>query len=217
MKIAIISANLGRFDKPIPWFDQVVPGAEVSTHIFTDSNFPPRDRAMTPRLQAKIPKCFGWQLVPDCDVYIWVDASFALLNQDAAAWMVEQLEDQEMVVFKHPWRKTVGEEWRFLEKRIGQSRSGGRYLAKRYAHEIKGDWDDNAPLYAAGIFIYRPTSIIRYVMKDWWYYVTRFHLNDQLSLSTVLNKYQCNWNVIDKNIYDNGYFTFTRTREWLKK
>jgi hypothetical protein len=172
---------------------------------------------MTPRLQAKIPKCFGWQLVPGCDMYIWVDASFALLRSDAAEWICEQMDGAEIAVFKHPWRKTVEEELKFLEQRIGSSRSGGRYLAKRYAHEMRGDWDNRAPLYAAGIFIYRNSRVIQDVMKDWWYYISRYHLNDQLSLSTAMNRNLCRRNVIDKDIYDNGYFTFTRTREWLKK
>jgi hypothetical protein len=64
----------------------------LTFHRFTDANFPPRPLAMTSRLQAGIPKMFGWQLRPGHDVYIWIDASRGLLRDDSVAWFLEQLE-----------------------------------------------------------------------------------------------------------------------------
>lgn len=208
MKIAIITANLNNFDKYIPWVEQDIP-AEVFR--YTDKNFPLRDRAMTSRLQAKIPKCFGWQLAPDYDIYIWVDASFAVLRPDAISWLVQKLGKSNMAVFKHPERETVADECKFLEERLRRS----PYVFKRYRHELKGEWIESLPLYAMGIFTYRPTSEVKNALKEWWYFISRYHLNDQLSFPTALAMHNISVTRINEDIYNIPYFTFTRTREYL--
>ena len=84
MKVAVISANLGNFEKKL-WFKQKNI-ASATLIMFTDANFPPR-KSMSPRFQAKIPKCFGWQMLPGYDIYLWMDAQFALLI-GGVEWMM---------------------------------------------------------------------------------------------------------------------------------
>lgn len=207
MKLTIISANLGRFDKYVPSVEQM--GKPEFLDI-TDKEFSLRSQAMTPRLQAKIPKCFGYQFAPGSELCLWVDASFALLRVDSAEWIIQQLGGNDLAVFRHPNRKTVGEEWEYL-----QDRANTGYMLKRYAGELKGEWEDNAPLYAAGVFIYRNIPAVWYLMKEWWYLISRYHVNDQLSLSTAIKRSGCAISVIDEDIYNCPYFTYTRTREYL--
>src|ERR1035437_9134074 len=104
MKVAIISANLGSFDKPVEHARQSVP---CDFFHFTDENFPPRFNSMTSRLQARIVKILGWQMVPGYDYYIWVDSSCALSRPDSVNWFLEQCRNVDMAVFKHPHRKTI--------------------------------------------------------------------------------------------------------------
>ena len=68
-KIAIITANMGNFDKNI---DPVEQSVKADFFRFIDSNFPPRYQAMTSRFQARIPKMFGWQMNPGYDFYIYI-------------------------------------------------------------------------------------------------------------------------------------------------
>ena len=75
MKIAVITANLGNFDPNVDYAEQSL---AYDFYKFTDENFPPRFNSMTPRLQARIVKMFGWQMVPPHDLYIWVDSSCIL-------------------------------------------------------------------------------------------------------------------------------------------
>ena len=62
MQTAIVTANLGNFDKTVPYVKQSVP---YDFYKFTDDNFPPRYCSMTPRLQARLVKMFMWEMVPD--------------------------------------------------------------------------------------------------------------------------------------------------------
>jgi hypothetical protein len=213
MTVALLSANLGRFDMPMEWVPQVVPGHEVSVHRFDDHTFPPRT-SLTPRLQAKAIKVLGYQFVPNADVYVWVDASFALLRDDCVAWLLEQMGSKDAVFFKHPFRQTVGEERAFLKAKLAE---GNQYITKRYAGEWDGPWPDHDPLYAAGIFAYRPTAAVLAMLDRWWQQIARYHINDQLSLPWAIRTSTTDIAVIDADIYGGSPFTFVRTREWLKK
>src|SRR3990167_3032462 len=109
-KIAILSCNLGNFDKVIKPVDQELPDGieQIDYHCFTDSDFPPIT-GLTPRLQYRIPKLFGWQMFPDYDYYIWLDGSMSFTREDSAKWYMGKLGNADMAVFKHPWRKTIQE------------------------------------------------------------------------------------------------------------
>lgn len=221
MRLAIVSANLGSFDREVEWVAQSAPGYDVTVHRFTDANFPPRAKSMTSRLQSRIPKMFAWQMVPGADVYMWVDASFALLDSRAAQWGLEQLGDKDMAVFRHPERKTICEEYEFLKAKMAE---GNEYLLSRYEGELLDEQmeaiaadpsyvDDR--LFSAGIFLYRSTYWVNIAMMTWWHHTTRYHSIDQLAFPYVLGKE--GYHVIEENIYRTPYITHIRNRQWLRE
>ena len=65
MKVAILTANLGNFDTQVDPVTQDLPNGveKIAFHRYTDNNFPPIT-GLTPRLQYRIPKLFGWQMFP---------------------------------------------------------------------------------------------------------------------------------------------------------
>jgi len=210
MKIAVISANLGGFEQNI--VENVKQSVEYDQFRFTDKNFPPRYNSMTPRLQARIPKCFGWQMVPDYKYYLWVDSAAALLHKDSVKWFLEQLGDNDIAVFKHPNRKTIDEEAGYLLTRLSAKDA---YITSRYDGELLDDQmaeinDPNLPLYGTTAFIYRDTYDVRNMLKEWWYHISRFHTIDQISLPYVLNQFPVKVSVIED--YINPYFTPTRKK-----
>jgi len=197
-KIAVVSANLDNFDQPVAPVQQSVP---CDFHIFTDENFPPRHRAMTPRLQARLVKMFMWQFVPDYDLYLWVDSSCTLPHPDSVKWFADHLGDMDMAVLRHPHRSTIGEEAEYIKQRVA---SGDRYLTSRYDNELIDEQmaeidDPELPLYASTAFICRLTYDIKRIMKEWWYHTSRYHIVDQLALPYVLNREHCRYNVIPDN------------------
>lgn len=220
-RVCVLTANLVTppFDPLVPYAGQdLPPSVEMTRIVFTDSNFPPRTKSMTPRLQARIPKMFGWQMCPGFDVYIWVDASCALLHKDSVRWFLEQLGNYDIAVFQHPDRRSISEEAQFLFTKLEKN---NKYLVPRYKGEdligqmaeIKLDVDfEDRSLYASTAFIYRNTFAVRNVLKEWWYHTSRYHSIDQLSLPYVLWRHNINVIVIEQNYLKCPYITYTRNQ-----
>lgn len=215
MTIAVMTANLGNFDKRVDYVEQSLP---YDFYRFTDENFPPRSNSMTPRLQARIVKMFGWQMVPSHDYYIWVDASCILSHPDSVEWFVEQCRNVDMAVFKHPHRSTIQEEADYIKARLEKK---CRYLTPRYKNELtdeqlaviksdKGFSDQN--LFASTAFVYRNNSKVQNVMFHWWHHTSRYHSIDQLSLPYVLFRQRCTVRVIPDNYEKSPYLKHIRNQ-----
>jgi len=215
MKIAVVSANMGSFDPPPQHVPQSV---EVDYHHFTDENYPRRECAMSPRLQARIPKLFAWQpgMAPGYDRYLWVDASLALSSPDSVAWFLEQLGDHDMVFFRHPDRKSQREEWDFIKGKIA---AGNRYLTPRYRNEdgdgalaeieIDKNYEDDL-LIATSAFMYKPMPKVQELMKEWAYWIFRYHAVDQLGLPYALYGLDIDYALIEEHYQKTGYLIPTR-------
>lgn len=210
MRVALVSANLGRTEPPPAHAHQH--GVDLVQLHFTDENFPPRTRSMTPRLQAKIPKMFAWQMAPGFDAYIWLDATFTLLREDAALWFLDQLGQNEIAVFRHPNRSTIQEEAAQIRKKLAQRDA---YHVSRYAGELLNEQVDailsdptytDDHLFAAGAFVYRPTTRLRNMMKEWWYHTSRYHVIDQIAFPYAIHASGVVPVVIPDDIYRCAYF-----------
>ena len=209
MRIAIITANLGNFDLRVDPVEQSMP---ADFFRFTDDNFPPRKGAMTSRLQARICKTFGWQMVPGYDVYIWIDGGISLKHPDSVKWLVEQCSG-DIAVFKHPNRNTVKDEAKYLKERLAM---GCDYIVPRYENElideqleaIKDLPDEH--LFASGILVYKNNDKIHEMMKEWWFHISRYHLVDQLALPYSILKTGCEFTVIPNHYGRTPYLTLNK-------
>lgn len=192
-KVAIISANLGAFEKPVPHVKQSI---DCDIFLVTDKEFPLRDKAMTPRMQARIVKMFGWQMFPGYSHYLWVDSSCQLNHHDSVKFFLEQLDGSHMAFFRHPTRNTIQEEADYLKKRLAMPDT---YITSRYENELideqleeinkYGSYKDDS-LFASTAFIYTSTYDVQRMLKEWWYHTSRYHVIDQLSLPYVINNYK---------------------------
>jgi hypothetical protein len=216
MKLAIISANLGNFEPEVEWVKQIIPGVEITVKRFTDESFSPRIN-MSPRLQARIPKMFGWEMVPGFDCYLWVDSSRGLLRPDAAEWFYKQAEGVDLVLFKHPHRNTIKEEAEFIRERMDKTKHKRDYLRVRYTGElideqleaIDKDYIDNC-LYASTAFFYWDTPKVREMLSDWWFHTSRYHAVDQLALPYLVWKHKCSVKVLKEDVYNCEYIPVVR-------
>ena len=211
MKICILTANLGNFDERVDPVEQSVP---ADFYRFTDENFPPRYVSMTPRLQARICKTFGWQMVPGYDMYIWIDGSISLRHPDSVRWLIEKCTG-DIAVFQHPNRKTVKEEADYLKKRIAQKCD---YIIPRYDNELideeleaVSEFPDKY-LFASGALVYKNNEKIHAMMKEWWYHISRFHSIDQLGLPYALQKTGCDFTVIPEHYGKISYLTLNKRK-----
>jgi len=196
MKICILSANLGSFDKVVDPVKQETEH-EVVFHRFTDDNFPPII-GLTPRLQYRIPKMFGWQMMPGYDAYIWLDGSMSFERPDCVDWFVKQLGVADMALFRHPWWNTIREEVEHIEEKL---KINHYYITPRYKgglhrehlEEIRRDKnyvDDT--LYASTAFIYRNSNKVQGALKYWWYLQSRYFSSDQVSLPYAVKDVRVN-------------------------
>lgn len=189
MKIALVSAKLGNFDKAQMHVDQSL---SYDSFLFTDENFPPRHKAMTSRLQAKIPKFFAWQLKPGYDYYIWLDGNITLTHPDSLKLLLESCLKHDFAVIRHPRRPNIRQEARYLRKGL---REQSIYLTGRY----DGEWTPDQVvemnsnknfvddlLVLGGVFIYKNTPAVQAAMKEWWYLTSRYSVFDQLAFAYVL-------------------------------
>lgn len=216
-KIAVVSAILGGIDDPPMHADQTL---EHDYYLFTDKSFPPRFNSMTPRLQAKIPKCFGWQMAPGYDYYLWVDGSLTLDSPDSLKYFYDNCQDSDVVVLKHPSRTSIYWEYRYNWRGLFANATSN-YLTGRYANEfideqmkqIKADkaYKDDL-LINGGIFMYRNTPPVQAMLKEWWYHISRFLIMDQCSWPYVLKKSEVRFNVLPDDYHDSPYIKHRRHR-----
>jgi len=213
MKVLVVSANLGEFDNPVP---QIKQSLDCDFHLFTDLNFPPRFNAMTPRLQARIPKMTSWQMLPDYDYYIWIDSSCRLSDKDSVIWFLEQLGEADAAFFRHNKRQTVQEEANYLRERLELESSGKKrkYILPRYEGERLDDQmavvEPDGKLYATTAFIYKNTTPARDMLTIWWLNTSLFHSIDQLSLSKAIESSGATVNTIDEDYLKCKYIEATR-------
>lgn len=209
MKIAVISANLGNFD---PTFDHVLQSVPCDVYYLTDKDYPLRSNAMTPRLQARIVKMFMHQMIPGYDYYLWVDRSCILSNTHSVKWFLDQLGDNDIVVFKHPNRNTIQEEADYLNKRLS-IKCG--YITPRYENELIDEQlkavDPEAQLYASTAFIYKNSPAVQATMKEWWFHTSRYHSIDQLSFPFVIKDLKIK--VIPDSYMKIPYLEYTRKKK----
>jgi hypothetical protein len=210
-KVAFIYLNIANYEPPFESVPQAVSSdVEYSVHHFTDENFPPRSAAITPRLQSKIPKFFGWQMALGYDIYIWADSGFAMHRNDSVMWLLGQLGKHDICFIKHPTRTRVVDEANFIRENLPHSNR----LMARYKNELLDegltaiDLKKDKDLYAAGIFAYRNIPKVQKALKEWWYYTSRYHLDDQLFLPYVMRN--CDVGKIDEDYYHCKYFDFIR-------
>ena len=200
MKIAVIQASLGGLDSPCKHEKQSL---QHDYYLFDDNSLPPRHKAMTARLQAKIPKMFAYELKPNFEYYLWLDGNLTLNNQDTLKYFVEQIQGYDIVGLKHPRIPNVRQEIRYLRKGL---REQSKYLVARYDGEflpeqttlIQGDKDfvDDL-LLIGGIFMYRNTKEVQAMLKEWFFQVCRYNVQDQISFSYVLKKSGLKVNALD--------------------
>ena len=202
MKIAVLSAILGNFDTPVDPPQQDIP---FTFHRFTDKDFPPIAQ-WDPRLQYRIPKTHGWQMLPGYDAYVWLDGAMTLARPDSLSWLLGQMSIAEMLFFQHPYRATVRQEVEHIDEHL---RAGKPYISARYKNGLHWDqlmlMDGDEPLYASTVFAYRNSPKVQEFLKDWWYYGSRYYTCDQVNLSYIIKKHKILHKVIHQNQYKCQY------------
>jgi hypothetical protein len=232
-EIALVTANFGGIDdiKTLPQHDGIDAFyyTDAATRSQADQtaiaswtrvlvpNYPRHDFGS--RLRAKYFKLQVHRLdeVRDHRWIVWADGS---LQFHETAFLLEQVEKlrglpekNRLMVVPHPDRKTVWEEYEFVQTQIIR---GNKYLGLRYAEEKMTEqmdyfqargWDTNAKLWCGTIWLLENNAVLNCCWNDWWDQNLRYGMMDQLSLPVLLNKHGCEPQCLDVNLWRNGHFS----------
>lgn len=212
MSLIILSANLGGFDEPVEPARQIRATPDYDYHCFTDEDFPPIT-GLTPRLQYRIPKMFGWQMEPGYEYYLWLDGSVTLLRNDSVNYYLDQLGDNDMAFFKHPTRRNARQEVAHIEEHL---KLGKPYITARYKNGLHKEQlaemfrdptfkDDH--LWASTGFIYRNTDRVQDALTDWWLHQSRFFTCDQVVLPYILHRHGIKVSTMNEPIFKSGHIS----------
>lgn len=197
MTTVIYSAVYGGFDTIRP---QPVP-----VRLFTDATHPLP--YADPRLAAKWWKVRPDLACPDADITVWIDGSFDVLVPDLAERCEQALGDADAIFIRHPNRDDIYEEAAVsihLAKYDGQPILDQACAYKRAGHP------EHWGLMHAGMLVRRNTPAVRALMDAWWGEITRWTLQDQLSLPVLLRRSDVRYRWFDTSPMDAGWVRWGR-------
>jgi hypothetical protein len=213
MNVLVTTASFGSALRSI-WVEQLSDRYNIVINRIDDSTETRREKSMMPRLCGKIPKMVVWETHPNYDYYIWIDASFSLLQNNSIEKIVDYCIGWDACFFKHPARTSVKQELDFV---VGSMKNSDQYLIERYSGEKMieqvdfymkdSTWKDNI-LLACGIFIYSKSVVENKeynLMKEWFYHNCIWSVQDQLSLPYLLHKFKTNYRLFENSVYSNCY------------
>ena len=239
--IALVTANFGGIDplRPLPARDGVdtfyytdadtaAAADEAATRTWTRvivPGYPRQDFA--PRLRGRY---FKHQIHRLDEVQrhrwlIWADSSVQFKDLGvfvrSAAALARRPAKQRVLLVPHPERKTIWEEFRFIQDEMD---SGNEYLQLRYARENMPEqmeyfrargWDLRAKLWCGTVWMVENSEPIRRAWDAWWDQNLRFGLMDQLSLPVILAAHGIEPQGLDVGLADNPHFSWLPHRRHM--
>ncbi len=209
-KVLVASSNMGGKESN---FMVTQNNVEATFICYNDLNFPLRDKSMKSRLTSKIPRCMSWDMHPGYDYYVWVDFTFNITNPNTIYWLISQMGDNKIALFRHYMRTSIKEEYEFIKYNIENPHAEGyEYLVERYLNENmktqvklylsdKTFIDNN--LFELGCFIYHKSIIENKehnIMKEFFHHICYYSVMDQLSFPYLLHKFKIKPSIINQNI-----------------
>ncbi len=211
LRIALVTTNIGDIDNVIPIPAQTV---DFDYHCYTEHNLPFPLPNLDNRTQSKYIKLQMQRFLPDYDLYIHLNGRVSVTAPDFIQFVLDNIEQKDMLCCKHYERKTVFEEMEFILTKI---KEGNKYLTTRYAHQKMEDelefyWNDfgfsqkgatDYPLAEVCFLAYWNFDKNRKLMNEWWARSIEFSNFDQCMLSYMQYKFKSNVGYID---FNNEYF-----------
>lgn len=189
-KIAIITANTGSIDgiEGIP--RQTVP---ADFCYYNDHNLPYPLPNLDNRLKSKYIKIQTHKFLEGYDIQIWIDSRVKIISKTFVQEFVLGLEENDMVMFKHPSRETIKDEMNYI---ISQMKEGNHYLLHRYGDQQMEKESlfysisntENSPLYACTVFARKVNDKTNEAFNQWWEKCIQFSNFDQTMFAHIAVK-----------------------------
>jgi len=157
-----------------------------------------------PVMEAKIYKILPHKFFDD-NITIWVDGNISL--KESPERLVEEfLEDADISCFKHPFRKSIWEEFHVLKNDLRFNNEWLQTKLREQEEYYKKLDLQIIGLYECNFLIRRNTPKVRRAMNDWWAEICRWQWRDQVSFPYIVCKHKLKVNVINGDIRENNFF-----------
>lgn len=199
MKIALMTANIGGIDDVYPPAKQTQP---YELFYYTENTLPFQLPNLDNRMKGKYFKTQAHKFL-DHELFIWIDGSIEITDGHFITWILEHLQDHDIVISKHDERLNVYDE---LNHIINKMKIGSPYLLKRYFKQpFKAELDfyksqklpKDFPLYKCNFFARWNNNFINEVFDIWWDITLRYTNFDQAAFSYAAWKTNCKIKDID--------------------
>lgn len=197
--VAIITCNIGGIDAIYPPAKQ---SCDFDFFYYSENNLPFPLPELGNRLKGKYLKTQGHKFL-NHDIFIWIDGSVEITNETFVEMILKEMETTELLIQEHPERKSVYEEFDYINKRM---RQGNKYLLSRYAGQpfaqerdfyLKKGFPKNFPLYQCWFFVRLNNKRMNKAFDDWWDLILRFTNFDQSQFSYIAWKNNLQIKTID--------------------
>lgn len=190
--IALLTCNIGDIDE----VQQPVEQSIVHDYFcYTENNLPYPLPNLGDRLKGKYLKIVPHRFLTNYDNFVWMDGRIHAHNPDFIKFITRPLQEYDIVIPLHQYRKNVYEEIEFIKHHMDE---GNQYLLSRYAHEpFQDEFDfyksqglpEDFPLFACGCFARRNDVKLNRIFRDWWLRSIEFTSFDQAMFSFIAWKF----------------------------
>jgi alkaline ceramidase TOD1/glycosyltransferase MUCI70-like protein len=142
--------------------------------VFRDK---PTDKFVDPVMRAKVYKILPHHFT-DAKIRIWMDGNI-FPSKPTDALVGELLQDYDIAVFHHPWRKCIYEEYGEARKRLEPKCHPliDEQVSKYRRDAMPADFG----LAECGIILSRSNDATREFFERWWSEISRYSSRDQMS------------------------------------
>jgi|GEM_PF-1225771 len=192
LKIAVYTAIFDRYDDLKPLMPQSIP---ADFYHFTDNpriidnqwkicEAPVPGKNLNARLMNRWYKLFPdkIEVLNDYDITIYLDGNCSLRNAGFIDACVASLANGDMLLFRHPRRSCIYEEFAACRQFRKFDASGSDIVQER---EYRKFYTSNNGLYWCGCLVRRKSDTLRRISEHWWEHLMKYTWRDQVSFPVV--------------------------------
>lgn len=185
MKVALITANIGNFSDVAEPIEQDV---SFDYYHYTEKNlpYPFTEIKSNHRLLAKYFKTQIHKVIPEYDIYIWIDGRVRVTSRQFVSNYISLLQDCDIITTSHK-RKNVYEEFEYMIRNSHIEWLKNRYQKTDIETQLffmsRKNMPESYPLFSAGIFARHNNEKLNSFCDKWWDDILKFNNYDQVFYS----------------------------------
>lgn len=118
---------------------------------------------------------------------VWLDGSKRVYRKSFMAYIQHEIKDYDMLITKHPSRKTLGEEYDYVINNLDMPYLSVRYKDEPWEKEREAFKDSlDAPLVNPAFFALKYNEATQKLMKEWWDLILKYTIFDQSQITYLL-------------------------------